>query len=519
MKHKELNLDKLIISEKENNFYFASKKLEDALFKSLDKYFDWYLKNIKQKTICHDALIISKPKIIADLISIFSIDYTLNISKKTKTDLSKNPSSWLINDFMSKNFYPPNLSLLINRVMPVPEKISSGQISENFRYFIDFMKKILNPKATNIKKSSKKFIKNNDILCFVCDENVRSFFDKEDVFVVSNWKFWFNKSINSEKKIIIENLSKEISNEFTLNMIKKLNLKSSELAKLHLKKTVCLYIQKISEMMEKVKFNAEYIPKKLVIGSCGVYPYRILKWMANKQKKQVYVFDHGVGNGFSKHKLMSMIEFDSDLNFICKSGIHKKNLDKEILDFKSNVNLFVENQKDKKFNIKNTNNYKRVLFTQTIYKNFNYSFDINNEFYQIYFQYHFFELLHKKGFKITLKPHPGCNLNINKIYFPKLAEELSKFESIYNDYDIIIFDYANTSCLTQCLKSNRPILIIDHENVKLYQNVKSKLQKRVEFVTFKKNQFLLPCLDEKQVFKSIGRSIDKSMNYREFSFL
>ena len=261
MKHKELNLDKLIISEKENNFYFASKKLEDALFKSLDKYFDWYLKNIKQKTICHDALIISKPKIIADLISIFSIDYTLNISKKTKTDLSKNPSSWLINDFMSKNFYPPNLSLLINRVMPVPEKISSGQISENFRYFIDFMKKILNPKATNIKKSSKKFIKNNDILCFVCDENVRSFFDKEDVFVVSNWKFWFNKSINSEKKIIIENLSKEISNEFTLNMIKKLNLKSSELAKLHLKKTVCLYIQKISEMMEKVKFNAEYIPK------------------------------------------------------------------------------------------------------------------------------------------------------------------------------------------------------------------------------------------------------------------
>ena len=244
------------------------------------------------------------------------------------------------------------------------------------------------------------------------------------------------QKINSEKKKVIEELSSEISKEFSLNMIKKLNLKLSELSKYHLNRTVSLYLREISEMMEKIKLNAKYIPKKLVIGSCGVYPYRILKWIANKQNKKVFVFDHGVGNGFSKHKLMSMIEFDSDLNFICKSEIHRKNLDKEILGFKSKVNLFVINKEDKKFDIRETNHQKKILFTQTIYKNFNYSFDINNEFYQIYFQYYFFKLLKKNGFTIALKPHPGCNLNINNIYFPEFTQDLGRFESIYYDYDI-----------------------------------------------------------------------------------
>ena len=227
------------------------------------------------------------------------------------------------------------------------------------------------------------------------DEDVRKFFSKEDSFVVSNWKYWFNKKISAEREKYIHILSKEISEEFSLNMIEKLNLKLSDLSKFHLKSTMYLYIKKISEMMEKIKVNADYIPQKLVIGSCGVYPYRILKWIANNRKKHVYAFDHGVGNGFSKHKLMSMIEFDSDLNFICKSKIHRKNLDKEILDFKSNINLFTENKHVKNFNIKQTNNHNKILFTQTIYKNFNYSFDINNEFYQIYFQHHFFKLLQK----------------------------------------------------------------------------------------------------------------------------
>ena len=87
MQQKNFNLEKLDLTKKENNHYFAPKKLEDSLFRNLDLYFDWYLKRIKQKTLCHDALEVSKPKIIADIISIFSMDYTLNVCKKKKTEL------------------------------------------------------------------------------------------------------------------------------------------------------------------------------------------------------------------------------------------------------------------------------------------------------------------------------------------------------------------------------------------------------------------------------------------------
>ena len=82
MKYKKFNLEKLNLLNKENNFYFVSKKLEDSLFNKLDVYFDWYLKKTKKKTLCHHALNISKPKIIADVISIISMDYTLNFCKK-----------------------------------------------------------------------------------------------------------------------------------------------------------------------------------------------------------------------------------------------------------------------------------------------------------------------------------------------------------------------------------------------------------------------------------------------------
>ena len=518
MQQKNFNLEKLDLTKKENNHYFAPKKLEDSLFRNLDLYFDWYLKRIKQKTLCHDALEVSKPKIIADIISIFSMDYTLNVCKKKKTELLMNTNNWLINDFVSGSFYPPNLYLLIEKVIPFSEKFSSSQIYEHLRCFFGFIKKVLVRDNSNFKLSSKKYIKHDDVLCFVFDENVKSFFDKKNSFVLSNRKFWFNKKIESKKKILIKKLSKEISNEFSLLMIKKLNLKLTELSKYHLNRTINVYIREISEMMEKIKHNANYIPKKLVIGSCGVFPYRILKWISNKQRKNVYAFDHGVGNGFSKHKLMSMIEFDSDLNFICKSKTHRKNLDKEILDFKSDVNLFVANKNNKKFYIKNTKVFKKILFTQTIYKNFNYSFDINNEVYQLYFQHHFFKLLKRNGFEITIKPHPGCNLNLNNKYFPNFSKEFRKFEKIYNDFEIIIFDYANTSCLTHSLKSNKPILLIDHGNIKLYENIKSRLQQRVEFLSFKKDKFLLPELNKKEVLKSISRSIVKANNFKEFSF-
>ena len=68
------------------------------------------------------------------------------------------------------------------------------------------------------------------------------------------------------------------------------------------------------------------------------------------------------------------------------------------------------------------------------------------------------------------------------------------------------------------MKSNKPILLIDHGNIKLYENIKSKLQQRVEFLRFKKDKFLLPELNRKEVLKSINRSIVKASNYKEFSF-
>jgi len=195
MRNNNFNLFEFKITDKENNLFFISKRKEEFYFKKLDAFFESYLNKKPIQKICHEALNICKPKIIADIISLLSIDHTLRICKEKQKKLDKIPKNWLVSEFNSEQFYPPNLKLLMDKVISVPDKYGSGSIFEYLRHVFGLVTGHLKLDDLRAKKTSKKFIQYEDILCFIFEPKIKSFFGKKKNFVISNWMFWFNKSI------------------------------------------------------------------------------------------------------------------------------------------------------------------------------------------------------------------------------------------------------------------------------------------------------------------------------------
>ena len=80
----------------------------------------------------------------------------------------------------------------------------------------------------------------------------------------------------------------------------------------------------------------------------------------------------------------------------------------------------------------------------------------------------------------------------------------TRFESIFNNYEIIIFDYIHTTAMVSAMCSNKPIVLFDFYDYNFIKEFSKKLEQRVVKVRVDNNFFL-----SKEKLKCLIKELDK----------
>ena len=369
---------KFDIENKKNNNLFISKSYEDFVALKINNIYEKYLTDLDYNENINVAFKLAKAHIISDLVSLFCLEYTFYKSKNKgiipKYD-DENIEGYLTGNFLTTTCRK-TIELSFNTFF----------LKEYVRFFYG--------KVTKKKYTHKRLVKNEEIFCFIDPqipkEKLR--FSKKKL-IITKYEFWFNGKLNFIQKKKINSEVLIASEKFINYFFKKFSIPEIEGSryKLNVHNLINEYLKKVYCLIVLFKKNANLLTNEIIIGTSGIIWNKIIIWFANLLNKKIYAFDHGVGNGFAKHIMNRPLEFDQNINFICLNKLQKNNIKNQVLIKDSQVNLILSKEKKKIFKNKNKKSIKKILFVQTNYKNYQYAFDKNNEFYQVYFQKNYLE--------------------------------------------------------------------------------------------------------------------------------
>ena len=487
---------KFDVEKKKNNNLFISKSYEDYIALKVKNIYEKYLIDLDYNKNVNVAFKLAKSHIISDLVSLFSLEYTFYKSKNKKIIPKYDDEK--LEDYIKGNY----LTTPCRKTIEL--SFNTFFLKEYLRFFYGII--------TKKKYTPKRFVKTEEVLCFI-DPQIPK--DKlglpKNKLIITKYEFWFNGKLNFIQKKKINSEVFSASKRFINYFVKQLSIPEIECSryKLNVHNLINEYLKKVCYLIVLFEKNSNLLTNEIIIGTSGIIWNKIIIWFANLLNKKIYVFDHGVGNGFAKHIMNQPLEFDQNINFVCLNKLQKNNIKKYVLTKDSGVNLILSKEKKKKFINKNKKPIKKILFIQTNYKNYQYAFDKNNEFYQVYFQKKLFRILESCAYEVIMKPHPVCNSKINSIFFRNRIES-KIFEKIYLNYDLLIFDYCRSTTFASALSSNIPIICVDHKTIDIHKNIKRILSKRVSFLEFKFDVFNLPIINLKEVKNCINQSQKKT---------
>lgn len=142
-----------------------------------------------------------------------------------------------------------------------------------------------------------------------------------------------------------------------------------------------------------------------------------------------------------------------------------------------------------------------------------------NDFIILDFEIRLLNYFKKGNYDIIYKPHPS-------IFRPKLNEsiiskldinvELKKFEEVYENYDVFIFDSIRTTTFATALKSGRSIVLLIHDHADSYDQQGLKiLSKRCGIVKTRMNTNNRLELD----WETLNSTIEKSHGLRDSQYV
>lgn len=494
------------------NNIFPTISIEKKIFKLIYKSLENNIKNIDKKipnNICINLQTIHL-YLALDLTSYFTKLYIIERYHELKSKNEINKCDYfedLINDKIES--FPIYFKLKDKTLKRKNSFNEYLRIIHNFFFDSGFSKKI------------KYFINTNDNLAFTINDYLK-LKSKERKFVLSNYSIFMHfdkKKFNLIKNIDYDYLIKIILSD-TINIFKE-NLKSYNFKNnLIINDIFKKYILHCLKIESGILRNERYLSKNIYVGSLGIINNRFLSIFTKKSLKKIKLntFDHGVGNGFIKSEIHSLVEFSNFSIFHTFNKLQKNNIINNISN--SFVNLgnntkIIEDYKQKEIITKKINKKnKSILLVMTDFKDLKVSFPpLNNDFYQLFFLSEFNKVSNLLGYDLYLKPHPSSNLNYYlNLKSPYVINQKNKFEDIAENFSILIFDFFGSSTVKYGLSTNIPIIFIDHGSLELFDNVKNLLSKRVDFLKFTKDKFNLPIIKKRLLEKSINLSLKKINN-------
>ena len=512
--------NKMIINKKgvANFFWPISKKeveefRDNILLKSIN-----FLKKNKKKDIENIKLNIFS--VIKTLINIY-------IAKKYIFELKKKGY---------KNFYTGNLtidSIAFKKRIQDPHDlkvITNGLKKKKITFIGSKLKKFIFNEINYIKK--EKINKNKHVITFsnnfLIKEKSKNI-KKEELYLSSlqDWlgakKIIFN-NLNF-KNSLIEDLSILFFKIFKEEKIT-LDIKEKKYIKILIKKWF-LCTKKLIHQFEK---NKNFLPKKIWVGSSGIFYNRVFAHVVKKNGGIVYGFDHGVP-GLKKSFNQILNEFNYvDFFYTFNKKTHESllnNFNKKFLIepfFKKNI-LYIKNKhlKSSKEKIFTSKKKKKILYIPRMYigERFFMQWDVlfPDPVY-IDFQIRLINDLYNLNYDISVKPHPGNHIKMSfkleKLFNVKFC--YGNIKKVIKNFDLVIIDTFQTTAFYEVVNTNLPILLINNSEMELLNDKKKIIISRCGYLNASQNSKNKLVYNSSLLEKEIKSSYQKKDNNSLYNF-
>lgn len=426
--------------------------------------------------------------------------------------LSKDIVNIIFEAKLNHNFNLPKSGMIARLEKKMEKRIAQPLIN-----FSKIIKSLF--KDSDYTYRPKFLLNKNDILSFSLSPLMKGFNKKR--IVINHYREWFfTKGIqNIEKLTLFEKFS---SNKFDL-ILDELTIKNNDLVKKMIYKKIYEYINFINMLVKSFSVSQRFLPKFIYVGTLGNLLNRVISFYGKKNNSVVFGFDHGSGAGLVDDELSAFMEWMYVNNYVTYSEAQKRNIEYMNSKYKyiknTRLKVFSHSIKQKyvSSNTKEFKNIKNILFVMTCFSNFEINMpNFNSNIYQTDYLYKILNTLTKLGLNVTIKPHPECKFGLPKKMkeLLKLNIEDSSFENCYTKYDCVIIDYFRSSVTRNVLYSNKPVIIIDHNNNNYAPEVFQNLIKRASIMKIE-NLNKRARIDEKEMIKKIKESLKKNsdLNY------
>ena len=247
-------------------------------------------------------------------------------------------------------------------------------------------------------------------------------------------------------------------------------------------------IFKIQSGLNKLK-----MPEELLITEAGNSFHKIIAAVFKKNNVKVINFSHGNDIALIDQKWLNFQLFSICNIYAFESNAIRYSFEKNKVNFplvlKENIKyLSVKEYKSKKLDDlskvkkKKTNNimlmgypYNTKRYTADVYLFFNYRLKLEIEILKV---------LKQTSYKVIYKAHPDRFSELGPLMNEKNISVISKkFESIWNEADVLIFTYTTTSTFSFALNCPIPIVLINMDTTPWIKERKKILEKRVAFIS------------------------------------
>ena len=311
----------------------------------------------------------------------------------------------------------------------------------------------------------------------------------------SNFQDW----IPSGSISIKENLKKKKKLyylvETVIYFLEKHNLKLNKTEKNHIEDIFYYWFALTEFFLSKLEKSRKYLPKKIWIGSAGIFYNRIFAYLVKKSGGIVYGFDHGMSTGCINTNAKNILELSNVDYFYTFTNFMKSAI----------RNNFVRNKINKNFNKKNilkistkssmffkkkiSRDDRRILYVPRMFTDINVFMGDTYLYPDIIYcdwQIRLINYLILLDYKINIKSHPGSKKkfpkSLSNLKSIKIIKKSFNFNKLKKDYNLLIFDCIQNTAFIESIQTDIPKVFINTNEYQIKSIVKSSIKKRCGYV-------------------------------------
>ncbi|WP_135081489.1 hypothetical protein [Terasakiella sp. SH-1] len=339
------------------------------------------------------------------------------------------------------------------------------------------------------RRPSKIISRKKQILCFSSEKWIQDLADyKEENLVLSHYQQWFDLKKSSPINFANNDIANELV-DLVLSLFSQNNLADIKLYRKSILQSFIQLLDTTNLLLVTAEKSQKNLPYRFWAPSMGNIANRILAHIIYKNGGENTAHDHGTGCGWMDCPEFALTEWSYCQKFIAYSDAHLQSIQKQIIpDYKLTDNsIKLEKTPVPLYDVprkwdRKSGKHLKIIYVPSHYMIERYYFPaLQFDIAQIDFQTKLLMYLSSKGYEVVVKPHPGCKAGFPQqlLKMAGIKADNRPFEEAYNDADIMLMDYPQSTTFRTGLLSQMPIVIFDPGRTPFMNDALPSLEKRV----------------------------------------